>query len=846
MAADTRTQDLCNAALAYAARGWRIIPLYGLLRGHCTCRRRTECPTPGKHPPIAAWVTAASTDVAQIHAWWRRWPLANIGIVTGQASGLVVIDVDPRHGGHLNWEELQHSQEPLPLSPQVLTGGGGTHDYYHTTEALSSIDLAHGIQFQAEGRLVVAPPSLHASGKVYSWELSHDPDETPLAALPPWIRALVQAHQHGDEAPADAPLPLIGCPPLHLLRVSTRIKYLIQTGTDPDNPSRYPSRSEALFAVLSALVQAGYDDPTIAALVLNPQHGISDKPRSQRDPRSPRYEASIRSWTAKEIARARAKVRPARNGTDPTTGIKFLDSSHLIPNFEAPATSCFSNELHDSAAFNSFNSLNSCPPPWPVLAPEAYYGLAGQIVRTIEPHSEADPVALLCQLLTYFGTIVGRRAYYQVEATRHYANLYTCLIGPTAKGRKGTAYDHIEAQMKTVDTSWSANNRSGGCGSGEGLIAAVRDRVVKREPIKQRGKVTGYDEVEVDQGVIDKRLLVYESEFASVLKIASREGNILSVILRQAWETGELRNTVKTSPMKATGAHIALIAHITIEELQRLLNSTEAANGFGNRFVWFLVRRSKLLPDGGQLETINVQPLVQGLTTAARAAREVTVMHRETAAAAAWRAVYPLLSEDRPGLAGALLARAEAQVLRFSMLYALLDGSAQITLEHLCAALALWEYVEHTITYIFAETLGEPLADALLVLLRERGEEGLTKTQIFSQGMFHNRRADEIDRIIRLLVERGFATVTLVPTGGKGRHSEKITASGQEFNELKEFNPSMYVNLAKNKGLEEREKKELNGRTLGIKSDEGGICAHEGTIQEGTTLVCQDCGMVMF
>jgi hypothetical protein len=621
---------------------------------------------------------------------------------------------------------------------------------------------------------------------------------------------------------------------------------VIHTGTDPDNPTRYPSRSEALFAVISALIQAGYDDATIAAIVLNPHHGISDKPRSQRDPRSPRYEASIRSWTAKEIARARAKVRPARNGTDPTSGIKFLDSSHLIPNFEVPATDCFDSELNDNAGFNSFNSLNSCPTPWPVLAPEAYYGLAGQIVHTIEPHSEADPVALLCQLLTYFGAIVGRSAYYQIEATRHYANLYTCLIGPTAKGRKGTAYDHIEAQMKTVDTSWSANNRSGGCGSGEGLIAAVRDPVIKREAIKQRGKVTGYEDVEVDQGVIDKRLLVYESEFASVLKIASREGNILSVILRQAWETGELRNTVKTSPMKATGAHIALIAHITIEELQRLLTSTEAANGFGNRFVWFLVRRSKLLPDGGQLETVNVQPLVQGLTTAARAARAVTAMRRDGASAAAWRAVYPLLSEDRPGLAGALLARAEAQVLRFSMLYALLDGSAVITLDHLCAALALWEYVEHTITYIFAETLGEPLADALLVLLREQGEEGLTKTQIFSQGMFHNRRADEIDRIIRLLVDRELATVTVVPTGGKGRHTEKITARGQEFNELKELNQGMYVNLAKNKGLEERSKQELNGRTLGIKSQTGAGCTHETTVQDGESLVCRHCGTVVF
>jgi hypothetical protein len=835
--------------MAYAQRGWRVIPLYSLHQGVCSCARKRACPTPGKHPPVAGWVSAASTETTQIEQWWQRWPQANVGIVTGAGSDLVVVDVDPRHGGHLAWDELQHHHGPIPHSPQVLTGGGGTHDYFHMREALGSIDLAHGIQFQAEGRLVVAPPSLHVSGQRYEWESAHDPEDIPLAPLPAWIRAMVQTHTQDDEHPAAPPLPLIDTPPVYLLRVSTRIKYLIQMGTDPDNPARYPSRSEALFAVICALVQAGYDDATIAAIVLNPQHAISDKPRSQRDPRSPRYESAIRAWTAKEILRARAKVRPASNGSRAAGGIKFLDSRHLIPNENDHEKSSQHADIHsekgDTSGLNSLNSLNSYR-EWPCMVPEAYYGIAGRIVHTIEPHSEADPVALLIQLLTYFGTLIGRSAYYQIEATRHYTNLYTCLIGPTSKARKGTAYDHIEAQMKTVDTSWGASNRSGGCGSGEGLIAAVRDRVMQRQAIKQRGKVTGYEDVEVDPGVIDKRLLVYESEFASVLKIAARDGNILSVILRQAWETGELRNTVKTSPMKATGAHIGLIAHITIEELQRLLTSTEAANGFGNRFVWLCVRRSKLLPHGGALHTENVAPLVQALGEAVRAARDITAMRRDAQATAGWEAVYPLLSDERPGLAGALLARAEAQVLRFSMLYALLDGSAVITLAHLCAALAVWEYIEQSVLYIFAETLGDPLADTLLLLLGEQGEEGLTKTQIFAHGTFHNRRVDEIDRVIRLLVERGLARVTLVPTGGKGRPTEIVTAMGQEFNEFKEFNASKYVNLAKIKGLQISDEKELNRQSVGIKSPPGSGCAHESTCTAGDNLICQACGVVVF
>ena len=144
-----------TAALAYAQRGWRVLPLHGIVQGRCTCLAGGACLTPGKHPLLRRWVEQASTVPAQIQHWWRYRPYANVGIATGFASGLVVVDVDPRHGGHIAWEELLAHYGALPLSQQVLTGGDGTHDYLWCAEALAGIDLAHGIQFQAEGRLVV-------------------------------------------------------------------------------------------------------------------------------------------------------------------------------------------------------------------------------------------------------------------------------------------------------------------------------------------------------------------------------------------------------------------------------------------------------------------------------------------------------------------------------------------------------------------------------------------------------------------------------------------------------------------------------------------------------------------
>src|SRR5262249_60837842 len=143
-----------------------------------------------------------------------------------------------------------------------------------------------------------------------------------------------------------------------------------------------------------------------------------------------------------------------------------------------------------------------------------------------------------------------------------------------------------------VEPQWASDWVLSGLSSGEGLTWAVRDPIQKRERIKERDKPAHYEEVESDPGVADKRLLIHEPESANVLKQTERQGNTLSAILRQAWDGGDLRTLTKNSPARATGAHVGLIGHITADELRRYLSSTEAANGFGNRFLWVCCRRS--------------------------------------------------------------------------------------------------------------------------------------------------------------------------------------------------------------------------------------------------------------
>src|SRR5262249_2071815 len=293
------------------------------------------------------------------------------------------------------------------------------------------------------------------------------------------------------------------------------------------------------------------------------------------------------------------------------------------------------------------------PDPWPELPPEALHGLVGETVRTIEPETESVPVGILGQLLVAFGNAVGRKPYYPVEGDKHFPNLFITTVGKSSHGRKGTSWSRVRQAMEPAEADWLNQCVRSGLSSGEGLIYFVRDPV---------GKTNEDGEWEiVDEGVEDKRLLVFEGEFAQVLRVLKREGNTLSVFVRQAWDTGTLATLTRNSPLRATDAHISIAGHITMPELMKYLDQTELFNGFANRFLWVLARRSKLLHDGGA--DLDLSPFEGRLRFALAAARVVGEMTRSAAAKKLWHKVYPKLTAERSGLYGAVTGRAEAQVL---------------------------------------------------------------------------------------------------------------------------------------------------------------------------------------
>jgi hypothetical protein len=193
------------------------------------------------------------------------------------------------------------------------------------------------------------------------------------------------------------------------------------------------------------------------------------------------------------------------------------------------------------------------------------------------------------------GNAAGRGVGFMAEDEFHGTNLYAVMAGVSAKGRKGSSWKRASRPVELADATSSARIVTG-LSSGEGLIYAVRDPMTTRRKARKgeadEADDEGYVEEVTDQGESDKRLMVVESEFASTLRVMGRDGSTPSPIVRQAWESGNLRSLTKNSPTRATGAHISIVAHITWDELRDELSAADAASGFRQPL---LVRRGKAL-----------------------------------------------------------------------------------------------------------------------------------------------------------------------------------------------------------------------------------------------------------
>ena len=420
------------------------------------------------------------------------------------------------------------------------------------------------------------------------------------------------------------------------------------------------------------------------------------------------------------------------------------DSSRVEPGERPPAIESSSGDQTASEIPPEDLSSEDVKDTWPVLGDEALHGIAGEIVRSADPHTEADPVAVLIHLLIGFANAIGRGPYWKASATRHYLVLFAALVGPTASGRKGTAWGIAKRFLHPLDTDWAEKRISQGLTSGEGLIYHVRDPVTKLDDAGER--------IVVDPGEADKRLMLIEPELGRTFKAMGRDSSTLSAVMREAWDCGDrLATLAKNSTNFASNPHISLVGHITAEELRCLLSQNDTSNGLANRFLWICARRSKELPGGGEFDSVDWAPLTEELRASLDFARGVCLMRRNDEAEADWRAIYGGLTAAKPGLLGKIVARAEAQAMRLACVYALLDRSPAIQSEHLDAALALIDFVEDSARYVFGDSLGDPNADKLLSALKYH-PEGFTRSQISTLVFKGNAKKDVINKTLQDLL----------------------------------------------------------------------------------------------
>jgi hypothetical protein len=410
-------------------------------------------------------------------------------------------------------------------------------------------------------------------------------------------------------------------------------------------------------------------------------------------------------------------------------------------------------------------------PDWPDPPErEAYHGLAGEVVRSLEPSTEADAVALLLQFLVGFGSAIGRGMWIVADGQTHFANEYVCCVGDTSRARKGTSWKRVRPVVAHADRDWAGNKITTGLSSGEGLIWEIRD------PTWGTDKKTGQPKLE-DAGVADKRVLVVEPEFGSVLRVLAREGNSLSGVLRLGFDGDDLRTMTKNNSARATAPHVSLIGHITKHELTAYLSAVEVHNGLGNRIIWACVRRSKLLPFGGAISPEQVAGLGNRLTLALDSARTRGLMEWSSSGRKLWASEYEALTADRPGLWGAITARAEAHTLRMAMIFAALDRVQQIEDIHVRAALSLWRFCDRSAAHLFGGSTGDPQADAILAALRTK-PEGMTRTEISVKVFNRNRSSEEIARALAVLSRHGLAHLGTMTTDGHTTERWRVIHSG--------------------------------------------------------------------
>ena len=669
---------------------------------------------------------------------WARSDISGVGVICGAPGGWRNIDIDDCTAFGPVQRILDALHLPHTYRWVVKTGSGrGWQLWIRCPDALPADLLSEkrgepgvrtghprdGLPFDHlelrwERCQSVLPGSAHPSGGTYTWfnsEPSGPPAEVSVERVVAAIRAVCRTstEQHGTAGAINGRSILAGAPPALSERLVAQaiVKAKLKGGD-------IRGRNDAGLWLACQMRDNGFTHDQ--ALDIGKAGFVSvvahDKPDDEYTVAE--YESSVEQayskpprqpWTSSQ----RAGGPAARTRSDVSDDLGFMPAP--LKRFKA--------ELDEAALI----------------------GLPGDIIRGLRKYTEASDAALLSHLLTAYGVAIGDTAHMAVGTSLQPARLFALLVGPTGRGRKGTAWEAISFLLRRACPDLLARTRSN-IQSGEALIELVRDG-------------TGED----DPGIVDKRLFLLETEFANVLQVRNRKASILTGVLRQAWDSGDLHNSTK-NPTSATGAHVAVAGHITRAELRRCTSDTDAFNGFLNRFLFLYVERARKLPLPEPMPDAEANRLVRRLQRAVAHGQACRRMDFTPKARALYETLYEHLEPLDEGLLAALQVRAAPYVLRLALHYALMDEATGIDVVHLRAAVAVWVYSIASLRHIFGTRTGNVMADRILRETRARGE--MTRTEI--RDLFNRRKsAAEINEALDILYHSGSVRCEKRDTDGR-------------------------------------------------------------------------------
>jgi hypothetical protein len=378
---------------------------------------------------------------------------------------------------------------------------------------------------------------------------------------------------------------------------------------------------------------------------------------------------------------------------------------------------------------------------FPVPDAAMFHGVAGEIVNSVDPYTEACKPVVLLHLLSGCGAMIGRGPHMLAGFKKHPASLWGLVVGGTSIGAKGTAEATASIFLNSADEEFMTGRVLPALSTGEGLIHHVRDAS------------------DDDSGVADKRLRVVLPEFRTVIAQARKETSTLSPTLRIAWDSPWILSVPNRNvPYKATGAHIVMMADVTPGEFRAKVDPSEIAGGLLNRYVIFASRSSKDLPDEPEYPADRLTGYGSRLSDAVGEAREMGERRINMTANARklWKEHYTALKnptgardEEEEGILAAVVVRARPHVLRASLTYALLDQRSIVEEEHLAAALGFWRYSLDSARWLFRAV--NPDLVKLREFIDEAGLAGRSKEEIRSDLFGRHLKAEAIDALLAQL-----------------------------------------------------------------------------------------------